>query len=486
MSNQHLVIFVHGLLGFGPEELGPLNYWGTALRIPPSLKCYEASVGPLSSAHDQACELAAQIQGTRVDYGAAHAQEAGHNQYGDDFTGKGFVRDWNETHPIHLVGHSLASPTIRCLQHLLAIDYWGWGSNHRWVSSITTISGVSNGSTLTYFFGTDEKTGRLKKRSGVASILMLLEVFAAATGSILETLYDFNLDHWGYKRAAGESLVQYLKRVAKSNFLWGTDNALYTLSLQGAYADNQVWQTYPDTYYFSYITEQTYQGWFTGKHYPELLMNPALAALATYIGHKEFANPPIPVADFKSADWWENDGVASTYSQKYPHISGNHPVGGEFDGATLVTHFQPGRWYYHWERDVDHLDICIGPQPDQIGWQKRFYTTLFYRLAALEIPQPKPATEDVFSSPIFEGFTVELNDIAAPKRQVLVTLLNKATGVADAGMTPGWTAKSVHESVPNQFDLLPPIGQTISIKQAWDLCYLLRGQRNVTHAEPAL
>ena len=393
MANQYPTIFVHGLLGFGPKELGPLNYWGTALRIPSPLRCYEASVGPLSSAHDRACELAAQIKGTRVDYGADHAQQAGHYQYGDDFSNHGFVPEWSEAHPVHLVGHSLGSPTIRCLQHLLAIDYWGWGSTQRWVNSITTISGVSNGSPLTYFFGADEKTGKLKKITGIASILMMIEVFGAATRGILEAIYDFDLKHWGFKRESGESLVHYLARVAKSRFLWGTDNAAYTLSLQGAYADNQVWQTYPDTYYFSYITEQTYQGWFTGKHYPELLMNPAMLALATYIGHKEFAHPPIPMANFKSADWWENDGAVSTYAQKYPHISGMHPVGGEIDENTPVTHFQPGRWYYQWERDIDHLDICISPQLDQIGWQKRFYTTLLYRLAALEAPQPKPASE---------------------------------------------------------------------------------------------
>lgn len=386
MSNQNPVVFVHGILGFGPNELGPLTYWGSALRISSPLDCHEASVGPLSSAHDRACELAAQIKGTKVDYGAAHAQAEGHQQYGDDFRDKGFVPDWGEQRPVHLIGHSLGSPTVRCLQHLLEIDYWGWGSNHRWIASITTLSGVSNGSTLTYFFGVDEKTGKLKKGSGIAPLLMMIEVFAAATGGILETIYDFDLDHWGIKRQAGESLLAYLGRLAKTKFLWGTDNAAYTLSLQGAYADNQIWRSYPETYYFSYVTEQTYQGWFTGKHYPELTMNPAMLSLATYIGHKEFVKPPIPVPDFNSSDWWENDGAVPTHSQKYPHISGSHPVGGEFDDHTPLTSFQPGQWYYKWERDVDHLDICITPQPNQIGWQKRFYTTLLYRLAALEIP----------------------------------------------------------------------------------------------------
>ena len=386
MPNQQPAIFVHGILGFGPHELGPLSYWYSALRIPSPLPRFEASVGPLSSAHDRACELAAQIGGTRVDYGEKHARAAGHRRFGDDYTGHGFVPNWSEASPVHLVGHSLGSPTMRCLQHLLETDYWGWGSTHRWIASITTISGVSNGSTLTYFFGADEKTGRLKRAGGMTPMLLMLEFFAAATGGLLDAIYDFDLRQWGFTREPGEPLIDYLERVASSRFLWGTDNAAYSLSLQGAYADNQVWQTYSDTYYFSYVTEQTYQGWLTGMYYPEPLMDPALVPLSTFMGHKIFLTPPIPVPGFDSREWWENDGAVPTYSQLYPRISGQHPVGGEFDDTTPDTHFEAGQWYFKWERGVDHLDICISPQLNQIGWQKRFYTSLLRRLAALEIP----------------------------------------------------------------------------------------------------
>ncbi len=187
MTNNQPIVFVHGLFGFGPRELGPLNYWGSAFKVKSPIEDrHEASVGPLSSAHDRACELAAQIKGTRVDYGEEHAAEAGHQRYGKSYVGKGFVDDWSESRPVHLVGHSLGSPTIRCLQNLLEEDHWDWGSNHRWVASINTISGVSNGSTLAYHFGADELTGLLKPESRGMEVLRLIETLETPEMVLIE------------------------------------------------------------------------------------------------------------------------------------------------------------------------------------------------------------------------------------------------------------------------------------------------------------
>lgn len=84
-----------------------------------------ASIGPLSSLHDRACELFYSLRGGRVDYGAEHAQTHGHGQFGRD-CGKGKYPEWGEVNPstgrvynAHFMGHSLGGPTIYKLQQLL-------------------------------------------------------------------------------------------------------------------------------------------------------------------------------------------------------------------------------------------------------------------------------------------------------------------------------------------------------------------------------
>jgi hypothetical protein len=61
MPDTNPVMVVHGILGRRPEEPGPMRYRGSAftVRCPPER--HEASIGPLSSAHDRTCELAGQI-----------------------------------------------------------------------------------------------------------------------------------------------------------------------------------------------------------------------------------------------------------------------------------------------------------------------------------------------------------------------------------------------------------------------------------------
>src|SRR6202035_952492 len=159
------IVFVPGLFGWGPAELGGLLYWGDALaQFEGVFNTHEVKCGPISSFHDRACELFAQIKGAEVDYGEQHSKEAGHARKprDRDYSGKPFVRNWSADNPVILIGHSAGAQTCLQLQQLLAGDLWKYGSNAQWVEAIVSIAGVLNGSTVTYLAGCDQATGKLK------------------------------------------------------------------------------------------------------------------------------------------------------------------------------------------------------------------------------------------------------------------------------------------------------------------------------------
>ena len=113
-------------------------------------KTHEAKCGPISSFHDRACEVFAQIKGTEVHYGLEHSAVAGHAQTSRDYTSQGLVPDWSVDNPIILIGHSAGAQTCLQLQQLLAEKFWhvdsGVDSSGNWIEAIICVAGVLDGS----------------------------------------------------------------------------------------------------------------------------------------------------------------------------------------------------------------------------------------------------------------------------------------------------------------------------------------------------
>ena len=114
------VVFVHGpvRLGSARQNFQHHALLGHDHRQPAGLsghaghETYAASVGPLSSAWDRACELYAQLVGARTDYGVKHAQDFGHERYGIDYETPLF-EGWGTQRAVNLVGHSFGGATTR-------------------------------------------------------------------------------------------------------------------------------------------------------------------------------------------------------------------------------------------------------------------------------------------------------------------------------------------------------------------------------------
>src|SRR5699024_75581 len=115
-GNDYPIILVHGLAGWGDGEMFGIHYWGGENDVPSFLndnghETYTATVGPISSNWDRAIELYYYIKGGTVDYGAAHAEEHGHDRYGRTF--EGIYPDWDGENLIHLIGHKIGRASCR-------------------------------------------------------------------------------------------------------------------------------------------------------------------------------------------------------------------------------------------------------------------------------------------------------------------------------------------------------------------------------------
>ena len=120
-------MFVHGLMGWGQRAgiNAMLPYWGmttgslTSYLNSLGYETYSATVGPISSAWDRACELYAQLTGTTVDYGAAHAAAHDHARYGITYD-QPLFSGWGTKRAVNLVGHSFGGATTRQFLELMA------------------------------------------------------------------------------------------------------------------------------------------------------------------------------------------------------------------------------------------------------------------------------------------------------------------------------------------------------------------------------
>ncbi len=394
MKSKHIV-FVPGLFGWGPGELGDFPYWGDALaQFKPPFSTHWMKCGPISSFHDRACEIFAQIKGTRIDYGSDHSSTAEHARFSRDFTGRGLFPDWSKDNPVVLVGHSAGAQTCLQLQQLLARDFWGVGSNEDWVETFVSMSGVLNGSTLAYLT-CDERKGKLKKGADVLVQTALDFIaalrLAAGPNRDIGRNYDLFLDQWiGREHPTIEELLAFF--ATNHRFVQGEDNGAFDLGLLGCLEANRKLRTAAGTYYFSFVARATHREGllFLGPKVerPDKSISFLLRGPAEYQALRpDFAVPPIPgwgAGDLAIDKWRANDGAVSTISQRFPFTAGMQPVGGNGILGRDSGKIEKGKWYVEdletvTGRRFDHFDPVVGAKlkgPEMEAAQLRVYAAL--------------------------------------------------------------------------------------------------------------
>lgn len=363
LNNNYPIVMVHGLFGWGNDELFGINYWGGKNSLRDMLTkngytVFTPTVGSISSNWDRACELYSYLKGGTVDYGEEHSKKEGHSRYGRTFPGvypELGTPNSNGTKKIHLIGHSMGGETIRVFAQLLEkgdpdeIKYNKtdisplFSGNHHWIDSIATIATPHDGSQQ------DEKQNNLEP------FFHQLVCAMASKGGVIDSsnpCFDFRMDQWGLKKQPNETFENYAHRVLSSNIWKETkDLSIWDLSQEGAKELNSWVKAQPDIYYFSISCVDTHRDLLTGHQVPNLNMNPLLIQSSLYMGqYTNYTEGKVRV----DSSWWRNDGIVSVRSAIAPHEGSADKI----VNYNPLNTIQKGVWNYMGEiNDVDHIEV---------------------------------------------------------------------------------------------------------------------------------
>lgn len=389
-KNNEPFVFVHGLNGWGGAEdiNGIVPYWGATTGDLMSYlqgegyECYSASVGPLSSAWDRACELYAQLLGTTVDYGEAHSKKFNHDRYGRTYY-DALVPDWGELdengrlQQIHLIGHSFGGTTVRMLIQLLTegspeeqaatpsgeISGLFTGGKGDWVKSATTICTPHNSASVYYPL----------EALGLDIIVQTFSyVYAAVMGrSFLNGgMVDFHLEQFGLTDVPGgekaDNFFSAMKLVLENK----EDSCQYDLTPEGTVKINEMLDINEDIYYYSYAFSTTEEVSLLGIQLPSIKTNPVIYLTSLVMCFINFTDPDTGVVYDET--WYANDALVNTESAKYPL---DEPCK-DYDGS-----HEKGVWNVMPVRKGDH-GTAIGLLADKEETQS-FYLELCEMLNAL-------------------------------------------------------------------------------------------------------
>ena len=348
-ENNYPIVFIHGFMGWGPEEMGDYSYWGGENNYIKELESdgfivFEVSVGPISSNYDRAVEVFYQLKGGQVDYGVVHSEKNNIIRSPVKKNYVGLYPEWSEKNPIHIFGHSMGGQTARMLNYLLIQEVYQkngireesdllGNSYSGWIKSISTISTPHDGTTLTHI---------------ITSTIPYIQYFAGLAGLFGNSYFDFDLEQFGIKKQKNETWLSFITGLKDNSIIDTRNFSTYDLSLVGAKDFNSYVQASPDVYYFSFITSSTKRDKKTTFHVPldnTPLLNKARAKL---IGSR-----PGYWDDGSQTDslWYENDGVVNSISMYGPTsgVNGPDPII-EYDPKDILI---TGQWY--WEK-IDRMD----------------------------------------------------------------------------------------------------------------------------------
>lgn len=331
-------IFVHGLSGWGSydEKYQKTPYWGMkggdllAFLREKEFDCYAASVAPHGSAWDRACELYAQLSGTRVDYGKYHSLQNRHDRFGRDFSACPLIDNWGEDAELVLIGHSFGGATVRLFSEIL------------FHGAKDEIESREEDDVSPFFLG--------GSKVRIHSIVTLASPLNGTTA--YDMLDDEGFDPDGVKTPWWSNLLAKIlvkRLVPLEDGRDERDYAGYDMHVDQAAEMNRHLSTFPDIYYFS-IPCSSSKDAGNGIHRPQRkITDPFFVRRSMQIGCYSGTTKGGKVID---DSWHENDGLVNTISAKAPF--------GEPQQKLKRNNIRPGVWNIFPVYRGDHMMIHGG------------------------------------------------------------------------------------------------------------------------------
>ena len=378
-TNKYPFIFIHGMMGWGEEEsLYKLPYWGMVcgnlvkqLREE-GIEAYAPQVSPLGSAWARACELYAQLTGTRVDYGEAHAKKYHHERFGRTYD-KALVPGWGQPmadggiKKVHILGHSFGGATIRTLSSLLEngceaeravtdpsdLSPLFAGGHGDWIMTLTSVSAPHDGTTFVHCF---------------PKLMFAVKALATGATTLIANLgggkvYDVHMEQYGLNEdpfhRTGRKHLLFTPKQLKGfyNIFKYKDNVFDDLRIDQAGELNKHLSPNKNVYHFSIAGNGTKPA----KDNPEFqvrapIMIFAFIPFAKVMGKWE---PKTLGVNETNLNWRPNDGLvpleSARFPQKEPHIN-------YADAKTI----EKGIWHVMPDYTADHGTV-IGGSLSYIG-----------------------------------------------------------------------------------------------------------------------
>ena len=335
LKSRYTNVFVHGLGGWGEEApyYDIMPYWGMfggdLLKYlnNQGYPCVSADVTPGAGCWDRACELYAQLTGTRVDYGKAHSERCHHRRYGENYKFRAIVKNFSSEDKINLYGHSFGGATI--LQ-FLQLMYAG-SEEERHATTDGSLSDLFKGG----------------KGDWIHSIFALS---APMNGTTAYTVRDvINEDPNATEEEKQVVFILTNGTAAPRDGRIKEDSAEYDMYVDNAMALCDSFETLPDVYYFSLpcqLVTQNADGTYSPR---EQEMEPLFRAASRRIGSYTGVTPNGYVLD---ASWQMNDGLVNTKSAIAPFGAPQQPL----DRDNIL----PGVWNILPTHEGDHLSLMGG------------------------------------------------------------------------------------------------------------------------------